>query len=115
MFKPSFVNLTPHSIFVTIHPDFLDDRGIEYPASGMVARMARNRAEGPLCGPHRMVQQSFGAVEGLPDPVEGVIYIVSGMVLSELFGTRPDVVAPDTGPDAIRENGQIVAVRGFVC
>jgi hypothetical protein len=25
-----------------------------------------------------------------------------------------DVYAPDTGPDAIRENGQIVAVKGLV-
>ena len=115
MLKPSFVNLTPHSIFVTIHPDFLDDRGIEYPASGMVARVAAIRVEGPLCGPHRVVRQSFGSVEGLPDPVAGVVYIVSGMVLSALEGSRPDVVAPDTGPDAIRENGQIKAVRGFVC
>lgn len=115
MLKPSFINLTPHSIFVTIHPDFLDDRGIEYPASGQLARMAANRAEGPLCGGHRVVQQSFGAVEGLPDPAPGTIYIVSGMVLSELAGSRPDVVAPDTGADAIRENGKIVAVRGFVC
>ena len=40
MFKPSFVNLTPHSIFVTTHPDFLDGRRIEYPASGQVAPMA---------------------------------------------------------------------------
>jgi hypothetical protein len=54
-------------------------------------------------------------VEGLPDPVAGVVYIVSGRVLSELAGSRPDVVSPDTGPDAIRENGQIKAVRGFVC
>lgn len=115
MFKPTFINLTPHSIFVTIHPDFLDDRGLEYPASGQVARMAANRAEGQLCGPHRMIQQSFGAVEGLPDPVAGVIYIVSNIILNELAGSRPDVVAPDMGPDAIRNNGQIVAVRGFVC
>jgi len=27
---------------------------------------------------------------------------------------RSDVVAPDTGKDAIRKDGQIVAVRGFV-
>ena len=115
MFKPSFINLTPHSIFVTIHPDFLDDRGIEYPASGQVARVAAVRSVAADLGPHRVMRQSFGAVEGLPDPVAGVIYIVSGMVLSALSGSRPDVVAPDTGPDAIRENGQIVAVRGFVC
>ena len=115
MLKPSFINLTPHSIFVTIHPDFLDDRGIEYPASGQVARVAAIRAEGPLCGPHRVVRQSFGSVEGLPDPVAGVVYIVSGMVLSALAGSRPDGVAPDPGPDAIREHGPIKAVRGGVC
>ena len=115
MFKPSFINLTPHSIFVTIHPDFLDDRGIEYPASGQVARVAAVRGIAADLGPHRVMRQSFGAVEGLPGPVAGVIYIVSGMVLSALSGSRPDVVAPDTGPDAIRKNGQIVAVRGFVC
>ena len=115
MLKPSFINLTPHSIWVTIHPDFLDDRGIEYPASGQVARVAAIRTEGPLCGPHRIIQQSFKTMEGLPEPVAGVVYIVSDMVLSALAGSRADVVAPDTGPDAIRENGQIKAVRGFVC
>ena len=115
MFKPSFVNLTPHSIFVTIHPDFLDDRGLEYPASGMVARVAAVRSVAADLGPHRVMRQSFGAVEGLPAPVEGTVYIVSALVLSALAGSRPDVVAPDTGPDAIRENGQVKSVRGFVC
>jgi hypothetical protein len=112
MFKPSFINLTPRSIFVTIHPDFLDDRGIEYPASGQVARMAANRAEGPLCGPHRMVQQSFGSVEGLPDPVAGVVYIVtitggtgagqSRMILAYVGSTKVASVsrAWATTPDA---------------
>ena len=115
MLKPSFINLTPHSIWVTIHPDFLDDRGLEYPASGMVARVAAVRSVAADLGPHRVMRQSFGAVEGLPAPVEGTVYIVSALVLSALEGSRPDVVSPDTGPDAIRENGQIVAVRGFVC
>jgi hypothetical protein len=55
-------------------------------------------------------------VDGIPATAEGVTYIVSGMVLDALAGSRlADVVAPDTGADAIRENGQIVAVRGFVC
>jgi hypothetical protein len=41
---------------------------------------------------------------------------VSGMVLDALAGSRiGDVVAPDTGPDAVRnDQGHIVAVRGFV-
>ena len=115
MFKPTFINLTPHSIFVTIHPDFLDDRGLEYPASGQIARVAAIREVAADLGPHRVMRQSFGQVEGLPEPSPNTVYIVSGMVLSALAGSRGDVVAPDTGPDAIRNNGQIVAVRGFVC
>ena len=110
-----FINCTPHSIFVTIHPDWRDDRWLEYPASGQVARVATVREDCGLQGPHRVVRQSFGQVEGLPEPVEGTIYIVSGMVLSALAGSRPDCVAPDTGADAIREQGQVKAVRGFVC
>jgi hypothetical protein len=63
----------------------------------------------------RLVRQTTGQVSGLPEAQPDTIYIVSGMVLAAMNGSRPDVVAPDTGPDAIRENGQIVAVRGFVC
>ena len=125
-----FVNCTPHAIsvfgFGTI------------PATGIVPRCATERSEAPAlmgwvdtlsgddfvpaegfdgCEPAviRLVRQTVGQVTGLPDVAPDTIYIVSGMVLSALNGTRPDVVAPDTGPDAIRENGQIVAVRGFVC
>jgi hypothetical protein len=45
------------------------------------------------------------------------MYIVSGMVLSALYGTRPDVLAPGTGPNdgAIRDaSGRIVAVTRLV-
>ena len=60
------------------------------------------------------------SVDGLPDPVEGITFIVSGMVRDALSALpawlqRPDVYAPDTGADAIRnEHGHIVAVRGLV-
>jgi hypothetical protein len=61
------------------------------------------------------VRQHKGVVTGLPKAVEGVYLIVSGMVLEALSGSRPDVVAPDTGPDAVRNAaGHIVAVLGFV-
>ena len=105
-----FINCTPHPINV------LDAEGVQHtiPASGTVARCAAVRTEEPAQGGFRVVRQSFGAVEGLPAPVPGTTYIVSALVLSALGGSRPDVVAPDTGPDAIREGGQIKAVRGFV-
>jgi hypothetical protein len=58
----------------------------------------------------------YGAVEGLPGPVEGVLYIVSMKTAETLIMqgiSRPDVVSPDSDPTAIRENGQIVAVRAL--
>ena len=103
-----FVNLTPHALTV---------EGLgTLPASGQVARVSVAQRDMGTRGGVRLRQSAKGMVEGIPAPVEGVTYIVSGMVLDALAGSRlADVVAPDTGPDAIRENGQIVAVRGFIC
>ena len=57
-----------------------------------------------------------GPVFGLPDPVDGVTLIVSGMVLDACKG-RKDVIAPDTSPNGNclrNEKGQIIAVRRFL-
>ncbi len=57
-----------------------------------------------------------GRVEGLPEPQEGTIYIVSGMVLAHCQG-RTDVFGPGTGPKdgAIRnEKGHIIAVTRLI-
>ena len=103
----NFVNCTPHALTIL---------GLgTLPASGVVPRCTTSRVEMPPIGGLRLVRQEVGAVTGLPDAAPDTIYIVSGMVLGALNGTRSDVVAPDTGADAVRENGQIVAVRGFVC
>jgi hypothetical protein len=103
-----FVNLTPHAITV---------EGLgTIPASGTIARVSVNSTDVGTVSGVRLRAQLKGQVSGLPLAEDGVIYIVSGMVLDALGGTRrKDVVAPDTGLDAIRENGQIVAVCGFVC
>jgi len=104
-----FVNLTPHAITVvglgTIDP------------SGVLARVSVNQRDIGTRGGVRLRQSVKGMVEGIPNPKQGVTYIVSGMVLDALNGARlGDVVAPDTGADAIRnEKGHIVAVQGFVC
>jgi hypothetical protein len=104
-----FVNLTPHAIT-------LDGLGA-IPASGTIARVSVSQRDIGTRGGVRLRQSVKGLVEGLPEPQDDVTYIVSGMVLDALNGTRlSDVVAPDTGADAIRnEKGHIVAVRGFVC
>ena len=101
-----FINCTPHALTI-------EGLGTLTP-SGVIPRCATLRSEPAIVGGVRVVTQTLGDVTGLPDPVDGVALIVSALVLSALKGTRTDVYAPDTGADAIRENGQIVAVRGLV-
>jgi hypothetical protein len=110
-----FINLTPHSITV---------EGVgTLPPSGIIARVGTMRTACGALGGARIVSQNFGAVEGIPAPRVGVTYIVSGLVRDALKREAGPagsaragraVYAPDTGPDAIRENGQIVAVRGLI-
>ena len=100
------INLTPHAITI-------DGVGI-FESQGL-ARVGAIRTEAEAVAGIRIIKQSFGEAEGLPAPQEGTIYIVSGMVLSALQGSRTDVFAPDTGADAIRnDKGHIIAVRGLV-
>lgn len=98
-----FINLTPHAIV-------LND-GRVFPASGNVARVSAGFSDfsGDFCC------QKFGDVTGLPDPVDGVFFIVSGLVFDRT-DRRPDVVAPATGhPLCVRnDKGQIVSVPGFL-
>lgn len=101
-----FINCTPHHLTI---------EGIgTLPPSGVIPRCAQLRSEPTAVSGVRVVAQSMGDVTGLPDAKEGVALIVSALVLGALKGTRPDVYAPDTGPDAIRQNGHIVAVMGLV-
>jgi hypothetical protein len=102
------INLTPHALTV---------EGLgTIPTSGNIARVSVAQRDMGTRGGVRLRQSVKGMVEGIPAPAEGVTYIVSGMVLDALAGSRlGDVVAPDTGADAIRKSGQIVAVRGFIC
>lgn len=101
-----FINCTPHPLTI---------EGVgTLPPSGVLPRCATVRSEPTQVGGVRIVAQSMGEVTGLPAPAEGVALIVSALVLSALKGSRHDVFAPDTGADAIREGGQIVAVRGLV-
>jgi hypothetical protein len=108
------VNLTPHEVNVA---------GVTFPPSGTVARVATVQTEagtlvlGETTIP--VVHNTYGEVEGLPDPEPGVVYLVSALVLSALEAQgiyRDDVFAPDTSPQgAIRgPDGQIKGVRRLV-
>ena len=102
------VNLTPHEINVY---------GMEtvpqwtYPPSGTVARATETREELPTLIPGMPVyRMSFGGVENLPEPQEGTIYLVSGLVLSRCAG-RDDVFAPG---EAVRDDkGRVIGCIGL--
>jgi len=109
------VNLTPHPIVLR------NASGEEWTiASSGVARVTSTPgALGVVSGIPIPVASAtvYGAVEGLPPQIEGVGYVVSGLVLSALKGTRSDVYGPGTGPNdgAIRnDKGHIVAVTRLV-
>lgn len=99
-----FINLTPHDIV-------LND-GRVFRASGTVARVSSTHTPFDENGVCRV---SFGEVENLPEPKDGTMFIVSGMVAAAAVD-RTDLVSPATGHrDAVRnDKGQIVSVPGFV-
>lgn len=104
------INLTPHDIQVAKEGDVITT----FPTSGTVARVeTMQEPKAPIKG-FAVASQKFGEVTGLLPKKINVYYIVSALVLNALKGSRTDVIAPDTGPSALRANGQIVAVRGFV-
>lgn len=103
--KMELVNLTPHPIMVEGFGTF--------ESKGLARVSTTQKVVGNINGID-LVETVQGQVEGLPEMEEGKMYIVSGMVLSALKGSRADVVAPDTGSTAIRnEKGQIIAVTRF--
>ena len=113
--RAALFNYTPHAITLQ-GPDGVR---VTYPSSG-VARVL-NDAVAILVGdvggiPIYQAPSGAGAVVvGLPDPVPGVTYVVSGLCAGFVKG-RTDVVSPGTGPadGAIREAGQIVAVTRLI-
>lgn len=103
------VNLAPHTIVVRM-PDGTDR---EFPSEGS-CRCAPVSVPLPDADGIPCVKSSFGDLQGLPDPQEGTIYLVSTPAAQKAAAMgRSDVYSPDTGATAIRENGQVKAVRGF--
>ena len=110
MAKVTFVNLTPHPIVVRRE----DGSEFTIAPSGAIARVSTTEKVVDNVDGVPVVVREFGEVENLPEPQDGTIYIVSSLVLSAVKG-RGDVMAPDTGPTAIRNSdGHIVAVTRLV-
>ena len=82
-----FVNLTPHTL--NIHTP----EGVrEIAPSGDVARVSSSSRRTGHINNIPVYSVTFGKVTGLPDPVEGTVLIVSGMVAT--VHPRKDVFSP---------------------
>jgi hypothetical protein len=106
--RKMIVNLTPHTIKV-VNSDNEIIR--EYPSQG-IARVATTAEVIDEIDGIQVVRTKFGAIQGLPEPDGESIFIVS-MVVAQAVSERQDIIAPDTGPTAYRENKLIVGVRQF--
>lgn len=101
------INLTPHAIVLRRE----NGTEVTFPPSGKLARVASSEVTVGEYEGIPIVTRKFGEPEGLPE--EGELCLVSALVLGTVPG-RKGVYAPDSGPSAIRENGQIVAVTRLV-
>jgi hypothetical protein len=84
MFSERFVNLTPHEVNIG---------ALDVPASGTVARVLVEHRE---IGQHAgvlLVDGAYGKVTNLPEPKNGVLYIVSAAVRCAL-PQRHDLASP---------------------
>lgn len=99
-----FVNLTAHTINEV-------STGMEIPTSGTMARVKTSNELVSRVDGCPIYATTFGEVEGLPEPMEGKVYIVSSLVLNAIPEDRTDVVAP--GNLQRNEHGQPVGCMGF--
>lgn len=109
----NLVNLTPHEISIANEAGEII---ATIPPSGQVARITTCQAVAEKINlPHgevEVVATVFGQPEGIPQAEIGTRYVVSSLVAQA--SNRQDLIAPDTGPTAVRDgNGRIIAVRRF--
>ncbi len=122
--QSKILNFTPHVIRVMVEP--LEEEGqisdrnaptaIEIAPSGNARCATKLQRVGvdPVYGLPTF-ERVLGAVEGLPAPQAGTTYIVSSMVLDQAKAEgRTDCMAPDTGPSAIREGGNVYAITQWI-
>ena len=92
----SIINLTPHQL--SIHTP---QGVVAAPPSGEIARVSSSRRKVGEFEGIELWNTSYGEVTGLPEPAEGTLYVVSGMVRGAV-PSRLDVASPGEllrGPD----------------
>lgn len=103
----NIINLTPHAINI-----YNADRNLvaTVEPSGTVARVEANRQLVATVEGVPFYRTTYGALSGLPEPQDGVIYVVSGMARSAVPG-RSDLWQP--GELLRNEAGQPIGCIGL--
>ena len=104
----TFVNLTPHDINVVMQ----DGTVRTFERSGTIARCSVDTELVDRVDGIELSRATFGAVDNVPDIVQGTYYIVSMLVRSAL-SYRHDIVSP--GELVRDEKGIVVGCKGFTC
>ena len=106
-----FVNLTPIDITVILGEELYANRKTFF-KSGTVARVSQESTVDFTVDGINISNVKFGPVVGLPQSVDGVIYIVSAMVKNAVTN-RDDCVSPG---ELARDNcGNVIGCKGFFC
>lgn len=101
-----YMNLTPHAI--TIMPD--GSVPLVVPASGQLARVSTRTVQTGTVDGIPVTETEYGSVEGLPDPDQDTIFIVSALVAGRCK-ERDDVFIPN---ESVRDDqGRIIGCRSL--
>lgn len=102
------INLTPHKIVIRTN-----DKTLAIEPEKAPARVKMITQDIGVVNGINVVKNTVSEIENLPEPVEGIGYLVSIVVLGAT--NRKDLFAPDTGPTAYRdEKGFIQCVTRLV-
>lgn len=100
------INMTPHTINI-----LANDNMLSFESKGNLRIESTENIVGEINS--IPIVNSILSDCKLPDYNKYVFYIVASMVRTR-YPYRPDLLSPDTGPTAVRENGNIVAVRRLI-
>lgn len=102
----TLTNLTPHAI------NIITPAGtVTLAPSGAVARCTQTSTPAGEVNGIALSRTVFGAVTGLPEPVEGVILVVSALVRAAL-PSRTDLASPG---ELVRDAaGNVVGCKGLI-
>ena len=101
----TLLNATPHALNIVQ----IDGSTLTLKASGICPRCESNELVDRAIGLIQVTRQTLGHVEGLPDPVPGLYFIVSRLVASAT--KRDDLLVP--GALLRDDQGKVIGCKGL--